>query len=238
MKRNLFFFVLFVICLFACTSKEKGLFAQVKKIMGTEIQIAKEDKERIGQIEIIEHNQILSISVQKIEVRSKPFSFKQENVIYITKPGDEIKIQNVLYSKKFGTSCLFVKLPDNKPGFIQILSNPYKDGNFSYKEEINIDGSNVKILNLKRTYTFESLSNDPAKIHGRPSFNSEVLSEIFNDVELDASAITADYKWLYVTYENQEGWINTKYLCRGIGGPVLNTPEEMICEELLWADYR
>ena len=31
-----------------------------------------------------------------------------------------------------------------------------------------------------------------------------MLSEIFNDVELDASAITADYKWLYVTYENQK----------------------------------
>ena len=65
-----------------------------------------------------------------------------------------------------------------------------------------------------------------------------MLSEIFNDVRLDATAITSDYKWLYVTYENHQGWINTKYLCDGIGGPVLYTPEETICEELHWADYR
>lgn len=238
MKRNLLFFSLFVICISACSANEKGLFPRFIKNEGNDIKISKEDKERIGQIDEIEHNQILSISVQKIEVHSRPFSFKQDNVIYISKPGDEIKIKNVLYSKKFGTSCLYVTFPDNKKGFIPMKSNPYKDGNFSFKDEIEVNGIFVKILNLKRTYTFESFTNDPAKLQIQPSFDSEVLSEIFNDVRLDATAITSDYKWLYVTYGNHQGWINTKYLCDGIGGPVLYTPEETICEELLWADYR
>lgn len=129
-------------------------------------------------------------------------------------------------------------MPNEEKGFIPIKSNPYKDGNFSFKEEIKVNGNSVKILNLKRTYTFESFKNDPAKLQSLPAFDSEVLLEIFNDVRLETAAITSDYKWLYVTYENHQGWINTKYLCDGIGGPVLYTPEEIICEELLWADFR
>lgn len=125
MKRNLLFFSLFVICISACSANEKGLFSRFIKNEGNDIKISKEEKERIGQIDEIEHNQILSISVQKIEVHSRPFSFKQDNVIYISKPGDEIKIKNVLYSKKFGTSCLYVTFPDNKKGFIPMKSNPY-----------------------------------------------------------------------------------------------------------------
>mgnify|MGYP006371488133 FL=1 len=59
MKRNLLFFSLFVICISACSANEKGLFSRFIKNEGNDIKISKEDKERIGQIDEIEHNQIL-----------------------------------------------------------------------------------------------------------------------------------------------------------------------------------
>lgn len=117
MKTNLvLFFVLFLL-FNSCSAKFKGTVVQSKpmtereksleKAKRLDALIAREneevDLERLNDkedVEIYLHNQTLNISVQQIKVYSKPFSFKQDNVIYITKPGDEIKIQNVLYSKK------------------------------------------------------------------------------------------------------------------------------------------
>lgn len=207
--------------------------------------IARDNKEidfetlnKKGDIEVYVHNQMLDISKQSIKIYSRPFSKKEENIIYITQNGDKISVTKILYSKSYNRTCIEVNLPSNQIGFIPLSENPYKDGQFSFREEINVNGKTVIVLNLNRQYTFESFTNDVAIIQTQPDYESDVIAKISNDIRLECQAITADYNWLCVTYENQEGWINTKYLCRGIGGPVLYTPEELICEELLWSGYR
>ena len=223
------------------TAKEKSLEAAKRLdalIASDNKEIDSETLNKKGDIEVYVHNQMLDINEQAIKIYSKPFSKKEENIIYITQNGDKISVTKILYSKSYKRTCIEVNLPSNQTGFIPLSENPYKDGQFSFREEINVNGKTVKVLNLNRQYTFESFTNDVAIIHTQPDYESDVIAKISNDIRLECQAITADYNWLCVTYENQEGWINTKYLCRGIGGPVLNTPEEMICEELLWSGYR
>lgn len=193
---------------------------------------------KMGDIEIYVHNQMLEINEQAIKIYSKPFSKNEGNKIYTTQNGDKISVTNILYSKSYNRTSIEVNLPSNQTGFIPLSENPYKDGQFSFREEINVNGKTVKVLNLNRPYNFESFTNDVAIIQTQPDYASDVIARISNDIRLECQAITADYNWLCVTYENREGWINTKYLCRGIGGPVLNTPEEMICEDLFWGKYR
>lgn len=223
------------------TEREKSLEA-AKRL---DALIARDNEEidfdtlnKMGDIEIYVHNQMLDINEQAIKIYSKPFSKNEGNKIYTTQNGDKISVTNILYSKSYNRTSIEVNLPSNQIGFIPLSENPYKDGQFSFRKEINVNGKTVKVLNLNRQYTFESFTNDVATIQTQPDYASDVIAKISNDIRLECQAITADYNWLCVTYENQEGWINTKYLCRGIGGPVLNTPEEMICEELLWSGYR
>lgn len=225
------------------TEREKSLEA-AKRL---DALIARDNEEidfdtlnKMGDIEIYVHNQILKLNddKQKINIHLKPFSFTSDDIFFTAKIGDEVKVTHVLYSQKKYASCLFVTIPSGKTGFVPLSENPYKDGQFSFREEIIVNGNAVKVLKLNRQYTFESFTNDVATIQTQPDYASDVIARISNDIRLECQAITADYNWLCVTYENREGWINTKYLCRGIGGPVLNTPEEMICEELLWSGYR
>ena len=230
------------------TARSKFLTERAKSLEAAkrlDALIASDNKEidfetlnKKGDIEVYVHNQMLDISEQAIKIYSRPFSKNEGNKIYTTQNGDKISVTKILYSKSYKRTCIEVNLPSNQTGFIPLSENPYKDGQFSFREEINVNGKTVKVLNLNRQYSFESFTNDVAIIHTQPDYASDVIAKINSDIRLECQAITADYNWLCVTYENQEGWINTKYLCRGIGGPVLNTPEEMICEELLWADYR
>lgn len=204
------------------------------------IKLTREEKSRIGEIEFYKHNQILKLIYedQKINIHSKPFSFMSDDIFFIAKYGDELKVIEVLYSPKINSSCLFVIIPSGKSGYIPLYKNPYKKGQFTFKEELVVNDSSVKVLSLQRQYTFEGFSKDPAIIQTQPTFDSDVIAKIYEGIRLETKAITADYKWLYVTYENQEGWINTRYLCDGIGGPVLNTPKEMIGEDLFRGKYR
>ena len=240
MKKIALFLIL--LCFLSDCIFSISFFSKIDKSKKPLINISREDKKRIGEIECYEHNQLLKLTDENqiIKIHSKPFSFKVDNVFYTAKKGDEIKINSVLFSQKFGTSCLLVSLESGLTGFIPISRNPYRKDQFTFKEKINLNGKLITILNLRRIYTFESFTDNPASIFSQPDFDSELLVSMkVNDVvKLEAKAITSDYKWLYVNYDNQDGWISTKYLCVDIGGSVLNTPEEMICEELLWKNFR
>ena len=216
------------------------LFSKSAKNTNPEIKLSKDEKNRIGKIEFYPHNQILKPTDegQKLVIHSDPFSSMQDDVIFIARKGDEVAVSHVLFSSKIKLACLLVTIPSGKSGFIYISENPYANGQFGFKEELVVKEKIVKILNLNRKYTFEGFPNKPVLIHKLPDSSSEIIAEFDRDFRLETQAITEDYKWLNVMYENQSAWINTDFLCNGSGGPIVNTPEEMICEELLWAGYR
>ena len=216
------------------------LFSKSAKNTNSEIKLSRDEKNRIGKIEFYPHNQILKPTDdgQKLVIHSDPFSSMPDDVIFTARKGDEVKVTHVLYSPKIKSSCLLVTISTGKAGFIPLHKNPYGNGQFTFKEDLMVNGKTIKILNLNRKYTFEGFSDNPAIIYSQPDINSETFVRIYDVFRVDSQSITADYNWLYVIYENYSGWINKKYLCDGIGGPVLNSPEEIICEELLWADYR
>ena len=188
-------------------------------------------------ISIYAHNQVLRFPERQRKVYSKPFTMFDENVIYLTQNGDELQVNRVFYEKSHNRTYVEVSLPTGETGYIRFPKNPYKDGQFSFKEELLINGNPVKVLNLKRPYTFEGFPNRPAIIQRQPDFNSEIIAKVSGAIILECTAITADYNWLNVIYEDHEAWMNTKYLCDGKGGPLLYTPEETFCEEL-WGEYR
>ncbi|MBQ3642378.1 hypothetical protein II906_10720 [bacterium] len=127
-----------------------------------------------GDIEVYVHNQMLDISEQAIKIYSRPFSKNEGNKIYTTQNGDKISVTKILYSKSYKRTCIEVNLPSNQTGFIPLSENPYKDGQFSFREEINVNGKTVKVLNLNRQYTFESFTNDVAIIHTQPDYASAI----------------------------------------------------------------
>ena len=116
--------------------------------------------------------------------------------------------------------------------------NPYKNGDFSFKEKINVDGIIVTVLNLVKNYIIEGSDSSPKNVLKLPSESSDCLYSISEDKSVSSTCITADYRWIYITTDSGSGWIKTDYIHRGIGGPVLWTPEECIKEELVWAYER
>ena len=240
MKKTVLFLIYLLGIINLSFSISFNFFQDLKRNTEPKMKITREEKNRIGKIEFYSHNQILKLveEEQKILVYSDPFSSMPDDIIFTARKGDEVKVTHVLYSPKIKSSCLLVTISTGKAGFIPLHKNPYGNGQFTFKEDLMVNGKTIKILNLNRKYTFEGFSDNPAIIYSQPDINSETIVRIYDVFRVDSQSITADYNWLYVIYENYSGWINKKYLCDGIGGPVLNSPEEIICEELLWADYR
>ncbi|MCR5400753.1 MAG: hypothetical protein K6E78_04080 [Treponema sp.] len=193
---------------------------------------------KANKIETYKHNQSVSVSNQKIKVYTDPFTTDMGKVSYITKKVDVLKIESVLFSNKIQKSSLKINLDSGLSGYIPLSSNPYKGGNFSFKEKINVNGKILTILNLVRNYTIEGFSDSPRDVLKLPYDSSECLYSISNDKRVSTTCITSDYKWIYITTDSGSGWIKTDYIHRGIGGPVLWTPEECINEELVWAHER
>lgn len=252
MKKYFFICILLIVLFNSCFSKTNEKTTRSMPLTEREksLEAAKRldaliarDNEEIDfdssetDISIYAHNQVLRFPERQRKVYSKPFTMFDENVIYLTQNGDELQVNRVFYEKSHNRTYVEVSLPTGETGYIRFPKNPYKDGQFSFKEELLINGNPVKVLNLKRPYTFEGFPNRPAIIQRQPDFNSEIIAKVSGAIILECTAITADYNWLNVIYEDHEAWMNTKYLCDGKGGPLLYTPEETFCEEL-WGEYR
>lgn len=191
-----------------------------------------------NKIETYIHNQRISVSEQKIKIYTEPFTTGSEKNSYITKKGDILQIEKVLFSNERQKTSLEVELDSGLKGYIPLSKNPYKNGDFSFKEKINVDGIIVTVLNLVKNYTIEGSDSLPKNVLKLPSESSDCLYSISEDKTVSSTCITADYRWIYITTDSGSGWIKTDYIHRGIGGPVLWTPEECIREELVWAYER
>lgn len=191
-----------------------------------------------NKIETYKHTQTLYVTCQKLQFYSKPFSNESADLIYETKNGDEFQTENILYSPELKKTSLEVNLPTGKKGYIDLSSNPYGNGHFSLNETLNINGKKTNILNNDMRYTLSASKEDPKDIYSLPDDSTDVVVELTNDVRVDSTLITEDYKWIYVISETFSGWAKTDYVSRDIGGPVIWSPDEQVNEELLWADYR
>ena len=191
-----------------------------------------------NEIEEYEYSLILEVNNKNINVYSEPFSCNSNKLIYTSKFNDKIIISKILYLKKYKKTSLEIKIPSGEIGYIPISVNPFENGNFLYKEIIECNGSKIKILNLNKIYNIECDDNNFANIKKMPFENSETIGIITKCLDVVVTEITADYKWIYITHDLYNGWINSDYICRGVGGPVMMTPEECIKEELLWEGER
>lgn len=255
MKYNIIFLLMNIFLLISCSAKDRNSdFFKVRDSVNLERQksleaakkldelIAKESDVNFfdfqNEIEEYEYSLILEVNNKNINVYSEPFSCNSNKLIYTSKSNDKIIISKILYLKKYKKTSLEIKIPSGEIGYIPISVNPFENGNFLYKEIIECNGSKIKILNLNKIYNIECDDNNFANIKKLPFDKSETFGIINQCLDVVVSAITCDYKWIYISYNSCNGWIKTDYICRGIGGPVIMTPEECIKEELLWKGER
>lgn len=79
-----------------------------------------------------------------------------------------------------------------------------------------------------------------ADIKFLPSENAETLHEITDQKDCkyyQVSALTADYEWVEITVNEWTGWVPSKNLDIGKGGPVLDTPENSVRFDLINRNY-
>lgn len=191
----------------------------------------KQTEEKEVQPLIYEHNQVLKFidSGYNTQMIDKPFS---EKVVYTIQKGDEIKISEILvYESKIIT---FVKATTSSGivGYIYIgYENPYRNGDFSYLKTIEVDGKDIRILKLSKSYNVGDYC-----IYSLPSENSTILHKITHEEGgkyYESSEITEDYKWVKITIKEWTGWVRSKWLSLDKGGPVIKTPESVIFFELI-----
>lgn len=151
--------------------------------------------------------------------------------IYTLQKGDEVKITRFINVISSGKGSVEVQLSNGTYGFIS-MKNPYKNGSFSHKETLSVDGKKTEILKFSGSFTI----SEATAIKSLPSTKAKSLHEITHkegDTYFKASAITTDYKWVEVTVNGQTGWVPAKELHRDIGGPTIYTPEKTVIWELI-----
>lgn len=151
--------------------------------------------------------------------------------IYTLQKGDEVKVTRFINAIASGKTCVEVELSNGTYGFIA-MKNPYKNGSFSYKETLSVDGKKTEVLNFSGSF----IISEGTEIKAIPSAKAKSLHEITHkegNTYFNTSAITADYKWVQVTVNGQTGWVPAKELSRDIGGPTIYTPEKTVIWELI-----
>lgn len=160
---------------------------------------------------------------------------ENRNVVYTIQKNDEIKVSQFVTLKETGETFIEAGLlPDlDVVGFIKVSRNPYKEGNFEYKETIKVDGKDVKVLNFNADY--EIFNN--SKLRRLPSESSEVVYQINHEshrqIYYPLDEITSDYGWVRATVDGKTGWVEKECLTIERGGPIIYTPEDVIYFDLI-----
>lgn len=178
------------------------------------------------------HNQEIVTSSKKLSIYSKPFVSDNDELLYVTNRQDKIIVKKFLQQEK--SVCLEVEIPSGKIGFIPFPFNPYANDQFSFKEKISIDGNELTALNLIKSFSIDASEKYPVNVYNLPSESSEIVANLREERKFDVTAITNDYEWIFINDENFLGWVQTKFISRGIGGAVLWTPELYIKANLVW----
>ena len=153
-----------------------------------------------------------------------------EKEIYMIKKGDDVKFTRYVTVKASGKTSVEMETTSGVYGFVEI-KNPYANGQFEYLETISVDGKDVEVLRLEDSFDV----TDGINIKSLPSEKSENLHEITHEEGgryHKTSAITADYKWVKITIDEWTGWVPANSLSVNRGGPIIDTPINMIEWEL------
>ena len=153
-----------------------------------------------------------------------------EKEIYMIKKGDDVKFTRYVTVKASGKTSVEMETTSGVYGFVEI-KNPYANGQFEHVETLSVDGKDVEVLTLDGSFEV----SDGIFIKSLPSEKSENLHEITHEEGRHykkASAITADYKWVKITVDEWTGWVPADSLSVGRGGPIIDTPINMIEWEL------
>ncbi len=155
-----------------------------------------------------------------------------DEVIFTVQTGDKIEISEVIEYRNEKKTYIKVLTPTEQVGYIQIGSNPYRNGNYSYQGTINVDGSEIKTLNISEIFSVR----DGIFLKSLPSEKSENIHEVTHSEgakAYSATAITSDYAWVRIELGQYVGWVPAKYLSVGRGGPTIKYPEAVISFDLI-----
>ncbi len=153
-----------------------------------------------------------------------------KNEIYTLQKCDEVNFTRYVTVIASGKTSVEMETTSGQYGFIE-MGNPYKDGQFEHVETLSVDGKDVEVLTLDGSFEV----SDGIFIKSLPSEKSENLHEITHEEGgryHKTSAITADYKWVKITIDEWTGWVPADSLSVDRGGPIIDTPINMIEWEL------
>ncbi len=230
--KNLMAMLLFCICFISCTKVKTKEVAKVNEttevIQNNEDSVSHTDDTKYLSYE---HIQTLDFAYGgfNIKVLESPFS---DEVIYTIQKSDIIKISKVIELTESNKTFIEVTLPSNNKGYIEISSNPYQNGEYSYLETLTVDGIDIKILKISQSFGV----SDGIYMKSLPSESSENVHEITHAEGANmykAMAITSDYKWVKIDLNGYIGWVSAEYLGVNRGGPTINTPDSVIEFDLI-----
>ncbi|MBO4438130.1 MAG: hypothetical protein J5798_02165 [Spirochaetaceae bacterium] len=148
-----------------------------------------------------------------------------DEVIYTVQTNDKINVKSFI---EYGTkNYIKVILPNNSTGYIKCKYNPYANGNFTPIENLTVDNKQVTILKMDDSFCDFGYPN--LNLKALPSETSENVCELGSVSDsVKSIAITADYKWVKIQFNEYEGWIPAGKLGRGKGGPIIEDPETSV----------
>lgn len=155
-----------------------------------------------------------------------------DDILYIVQANDKIDITEVIDYKDEDTTYIKVITPLGDIGYIKINSNPYKNEEYSLLEMINVNNVDLRVLKMTQSYTI----SEGTVIRSLPTDESDILHEVTHTEAIDywpARAITSDYQWVKIDFNNILGWVHADSLNRDIGGPTIETPEATIFFDLI-----
>lgn len=190
-----------------------------------------EKKDKI--LEIYPHQQELCFP----DFGEKPSVYKDMNsseILYVIQDNDVLNVDAVIYNSQSMCTFVRVKIPSGETGYMQLSSNPYKNGNFS-PAGIEKDSSfQNKVLKFEDYLKFGDYSDGmPVKLHPFAISETVCILDGYKTYKYKVDLITEDFKWVRIKSDTLNGWIETKRINRDIGGPVLYTPEVCIQEEFI-----
>lgn len=151
-----------------------------------------------------------------------------DEVIYTAQTNDKINVKSFI---EYGTeSYIRVILPDNTTGYIKCKFNPYINDNFTPIGKLTVDDKQITILKMDDSFCDFGYPN----LKALPSETSENICKLGSVSSIVKSiAITADYNWVKIQFNEQEGWVPAKELSRGKGGPVIMDPATSVVWEFV-----
>lgn len=206
----------------SATPSTKGEIKATEKVI---------DENDFINVDIYDHVQTLEFnwSGYDTKVLKNPIT---DEVIYTIQKGDKIEISKVIEFKSTNKTFIKVKLPSGVLGYILISRNPYQNGEYSFLENININGEEIKTL--KMTESFQVSDGIFMKL--LPVETAENIHETTHEEGAEyyqAIAITSDYQWVKIRINEFIGWVPANVLSVARGGPTINTPEAVVFFDLI-----